>query len=170
VLIVLITTAQSASAEAGARAAIEAEYHRVCEAASLKFIDGILLCRSPLFKELSTIGQPQDLVQERKNMQQLFSAALTVDETIQVLSFSQKDAHHASCRVQDVLDVLSLDPETREPVRVIVASTAQDDWVGDGSGWQEQCRRIIDQRRRQAAAPVAAPARKATAVPPSAGQ
>jgi hypothetical protein len=154
IAILILVSSVGAFANPDPRRAIQAEYDRACQAASLKFIAGMELCLAPGFVETSAVGQKLEPIRERHRLEQIFATALSVKETIQVGTFRQIDAHHAQCTVDDVIDIVSLDHVKRQPARVVWESKGQDDWAEGPDGWQKTARRLAEETVREEALPV----------------
>lgn len=128
-----------------ARQAIEAAYDKTCEAAALKFVDGIRSVRAPRFEAYNPDGKLVDLVWERNRYDRLLQTALSVKKTVKILSFQQADDTHATCRVQEIYSMSRMDPITARPIPVLFESISDDEWVLTRRGWRLQRSRVRQQ-------------------------
>jgi hypothetical protein len=132
-------------AGSAARSDIESQYAKACQAARLKFADGLLSIRTPDYQSFAANGQAMDLRGERSRYLNLFATALQVQETIDIKAFHQFDARHARCQTHDVLQVVYLG-EDHTPVLWTVEGVAQDDWLKTSAGWRQKATHLNDQK------------------------
>lgn len=130
---------------ADARQAIQAAYEKTCEAAALKFVDGIRSIRAPKFEAFNPDGKMVDLVWERNRYDRLLSTALSVKKTVKMLSFQQVDDSRALCRVQEIYTMSRMNPITGKPIPVLFESISDDEWVLTRRGWKLQRSRVKQQ-------------------------
>ncbi len=128
-----------------ARQAVQAAYDKTCEAASLKFIDGIRSIRTPRFEAYNPDGKLVDLVWERNRYDRLLSTSLSVSKSAKILSFTQLDSNHATCKVREVYTMKRLNPLTGKQVPVVFESISDDEWVLTKRGWKLQRSRVRKQ-------------------------
>lgn len=128
-----------------ARQAIQAAYDKTCEAAALKYVDGIRSIRTPRFEAYNPDGKLVDLVWERNRYNRLLSTSLSVTKSAKILSFNQVDANHVTCKVREVYTLKRLNPLTGKQVPVVFESISDDEWVETKRGWKLQCSRVRKQ-------------------------
>ncbi len=128
-----------------ARQAIQAAYDKTCEAAALKFVDGIRSIRTARFEAYNPDGKLVDLVWERNRYDRLLSTALSVKKTVKILSFRQEDADHVTCRVQEIYTMKRINPISNNPIQVLFESISDDEWVATSRGWRIQRSRVRQQ-------------------------
>lgn len=143
----LLSLAQLAAAQTvTARKAIQASYDKTCEAAGLKFIDGVWSVRTRDFKAFDPAGNSVNLDFERDRYQRLLAPALSVKKTAKILSFEQLDDSNVSCSVQEVYVVEYTAPG--KPVKVVWESRSQDRWLKTKRGWRISESRVTHQVER----------------------
>lgn len=128
-----------------ARQAIQSAYDKTCEAAALKFVDGIRSIRTPRFEAYNPDGKLVDLVWERNRYDRLLATSLSVTKSAKVISFHQIDDTHATCRVREVYTLKRLNPVTGKHVPVVFESISDDEWVSTDRGWRLQRSRVRKQ-------------------------
>jgi hypothetical protein len=131
------------------RAAIQFAYDKEAEAASLKYVNGMLSVRTRDFQAFS-YGNQMDLRDERAQLMGLMSSAMSASESTRILGLHRVDANHASCRIHQEITVVSLERVTGTPMAVTVETESQDEWLNTPRGWREtEChmsRQIITRR------------------------
>ena len=127
------------------REAIETAYNRAAEAASLKFLHGMVGGRAPGFQGYGVDGKRVDSRAERAGLERLILPALSVKETSRILSFQQIDANHVTCQVQDVLEITRVDRAKKTPMLLIVDTTSKDEWIRTAKGWKQISNRVARQ-------------------------
>lgn len=127
------------------RQAIQAAYDKTCEAAALKFVDGIRSIRTPRFEAYNPDGKLVDLVWERNRYARLLATSLSVTKSAKILSFNRVDETHVTCKVREVYTLKRLNPLTGKQVPVIFESISDDEWVATKRGWKLQCSRVRKQ-------------------------
>ena len=144
-----------AQSPADARKAIEAAYQKAAEAARLKFIDGIFSVRAPIFSGYGANGQRVDPAKERALLEQLLIPALSIKETTRIVSFRQDSGASATCKVQDVLEIVTHNPTSRQPILMVLKTDSTDEWALTSKGWRQTTNRVHKQSldSRQTVAP-----------------
>ncbi|MHB2016706.1 MAG: hypothetical protein ACYCW6_07140 [Candidatus Xenobia bacterium] len=129
-----------------ARQSIQAAYDKMSHAAGLKFVDGMLEARTPEFVAYNRNHEKLAAPNQRAQLQALVRSALQITETTQIVSFHQNDAKHAMCDVHDLMRVVLVDRQTREPVTVAIDSRSTDSWIKTSQGWRESSSTLLQQQ------------------------
>lgn len=128
-----------------ARAAIEAAYQKTCEAANLRFIDGIVSLRHDDFEAFAPDGKSLDLFGERDRYTRLFDSALSISKTYRILSFQMTAPGQAKCEVHEIYEIVKLDAAGRERP-FFFESLSKDHWLETPRGWRIKATYVTRQR------------------------
>ena len=127
------------------RSKIQQAYAKSTKAASLKFLDGMLAVRSPDFKAYDKSGKVIDRTEELAAFQSLLGQALTVTETVEILSFELTGENTAECRIQDVFRWTAVEGKERAEVTFTLRTKSEDGWKLTGDGWKQSTTRVLEQ-------------------------
>ncbi|HEY4002598.1 MAG TPA: hypothetical protein VGO93_27240 [Candidatus Xenobia bacterium] len=139
----MLLLAGTARAGMTSRQAIERAYATQAEAASLRFVPGMLSIRTPDFQAFDPDGHAVDLAGERQQYQRLLEQAVQVTDAVHVLAFRPMGAERAFCQAQETLDLVQLTDCT--PVLQRFTALSVDEWVLTPRGWKLRRSRVLNQ-------------------------
>ncbi len=137
---------------AATRQSIQQVYNLLDEAASEKFLDGMLSHRTEDFQALDTHGTSIPLRVEAERMQSLLQRTLTVSESTTVLNVSAKSPTTVVAHVHDMLHAV-LPGQGQDTMPVVVDTMSDDTWVQRGGQWLLRSSRVLSQKLTRETSP-----------------
>jgi hypothetical protein len=141
-LLVVLAAGAWASPSEG-RSAIEKEYAREADAASLHFARGMLSIRSADCQVFTPTGQRMNPDGDADRLRLLFRNALAVQEKVTIRSFHPTGPQAATCLIDDRIEVTKM--TARGPRTMAVQSQSQDDWAETPLGWRQKAVHVLRQ-------------------------
>ena len=129
-----------------ARTLIQAAYDKSAQAASLRFLTGALSIRAAGFVATGLSGERLDQREQKAALERLFAMSLNIDESIKLLSFTQKSPTQAECTLTDTLSFTLLDPKTRKENILHLESNSRDEWISTRRGWRLASSSLLQQK------------------------
>ncbi len=129
----------------GSEKAIQEAYGKASEAVGLKFVAGLLSIRDLGFEAYNAQGQRIDTSLEPTRYELMFKSALSVQLKTQVLKFERLGPDRYRCAVQHDLIMTKVDPKGGKPIKVVLQTRSQDDWVRRPRGWRQSVIRTQQQ-------------------------
>jgi hypothetical protein len=134
---VIAAPAVRADSTAGAKKAIQAQYDKMNAAAARKDSKGILAIMTKDHTGVTQGGQTFTLDQETAQMQQIFTAAKSLNGVSKITSIALKGST-ATVQVSETDKVVMPNPNTGKTSTMTMSSVSTDTWIKKGSVWLQQ--------------------------------
>ncbi|MBV9850275.1 MAG: hypothetical protein JO250_11420 [Armatimonadetes bacterium] len=136
--VALGVTAAHADSAAAARRAIQADYSGSNAAATRRDAAGTLARFTPDAVSVDTKGHATPIAQQQQTVTRLFAAARSVTARTTIQTFSLDRPTQATVTVREHTALALVNPQTQQPVRLVVDDTARDLWIKTAQGWREK--------------------------------
>ena len=121
---------------------LQANYARVNLAAEIKYLDGVVCCRSDYFVGYNADGTRLDENFERNQLAQSFRGALSVKDKTRILSLQTVSSTRVVCQVQDVLEITIPATLPKLPNVLQITAFSSDEWSKEKDGWRITSSRV----------------------------